>query len=466
MDMMDLQQQKAKRNQSAPMKLQTTAAASSPSSSCSSSDFGHQLEPAKGQQQSRDNSSAGTVPKPRANKDLEQQQQATSSLFSIDYILRNSSGSAKQQDSGPSAMNQGHHRLQPPPIMPPVGGLEQASLFQAELSLLNQSNRLAGLAPPPTGLEQHLQLNPQWNLNRATSSDLVSLFDPNLGFHLSSAFKSALSSLYQTNLYALQPGGLDQGSFAQHQAGLSAASSLIKDQNTRTGDNNNATTQYDLAKRSQMAPGGGETARYQVKDRNCCQTGGTSDSDDADDDIDNRNDDIDVDIDVDMATTAIGRDDDDSEAQDDDPDDDDDEDEEEKDGRVQIQVGSDQLRAINGLVERDLRSIQQQQQQPEGQRNGGHSALHHRGLSQQMIASIANHSSNSQQYRKKRSRAAFTHMQVYELERRFNHQRYLSGPERSELARRLKLTETQVKIWFQVSLVVAMCPKQAIDHPS
>jgi len=51
--------------------------------------------------------------------------------------------------------------------------------------------------------------------------------------------------------------------------------------------------------------------------------------------------------------------------------------------------------------------------------------------------------------RKKRSRAAFSHHQVFELERRFGCQRYLSGPERSELARSVKLTETQVKIWFQ-----------------
>ncbi|XP_062319099.1 NK3 homeobox 3 isoform X2 [Osmerus eperlanus] len=50
---------------------------------------------------------------------------------------------------------------------------------------------------------------------------------------------------------------------------------------------------------------------------------------------------------------------------------------------------------------------------------------------------------------KKRSRAAFSHAQVYELESRFNVQRYLSGPERADLARVLKLTETQVKIWFQ-----------------
>lgn len=51
--------------------------------------------------------------------------------------------------------------------------------------------------------------------------------------------------------------------------------------------------------------------------------------------------------------------------------------------------------------------------------------------------------------RKKRSRAAFSHSQVFELERRFAQQRYLSGPERSELAKSLHLTETQVKIWFQ-----------------
>ncbi|KAM6441434.1 homeobox protein Nkx-3.2 [Liasis olivaceus] len=57
--------------------------------------------------------------------------------------------------------------------------------------------------------------------------------------------------------------------------------------------------------------------------------------------------------------------------------------------------------------------------------------------------------STAQKPRKKRSRAAFSHAQVFELERRFNHQRYLSGPERADLAASLKLTETQVKIWFQ-----------------
>lgn len=48
--------------------------------------------------------------------------------------------------------------------------------------------------------------------------------------------------------------------------------------------------------------------------------------------------------------------------------------------------------------------------------------------------------------RKKRSRAAFSHSQVFELERRFSMQRYLSGPERAELAKNLRLTETQIKV--------------------
>lgn len=36
--------------------------------------------------------------------------------------------------------------------------------------------------------------------------------------------------------------------------------------------------------------------------------------------------------------------------------------------------------------------------------------------------------------KKKRSRAAFSHAQVYELEKRFTLQKYLSGPERADLA--------------------------------
>ncbi|KYO44467.1 homeobox protein Nkx-3.1 isoform A [Alligator mississippiensis] len=53
------------------------------------------------------------------------------------------------------------------------------------------------------------------------------------------------------------------------------------------------------------------------------------------------------------------------------------------------------------------------------------------------------------QKQQKRSRTAFSHMQVIELKRKFSHQKYLSAPERAHLAKNLKLTETQVKIWFQ-----------------
>ncbi|XP_018599570.1 homeobox protein Nkx-3.1 [Scleropages formosus] len=51
--------------------------------------------------------------------------------------------------------------------------------------------------------------------------------------------------------------------------------------------------------------------------------------------------------------------------------------------------------------------------------------------------------------KQKRSRAAFTHLQVLELEKKFSMQKYLSAPERARLASSLRLTETQVKIWFQ-----------------
>uniref|UniRef100_A0A3B3BPP2 NK2 transcription factor related 7 n=1 Tax=Oryzias melastigma TaxID=30732 RepID=A0A3B3BPP2_ORYME len=49
----------------------------------------------------------------------------------------------------------------------------------------------------------------------------------------------------------------------------------------------------------------------------------------------------------------------------------------------------------------------------------------------------------------RKPRVLFSQSQVSELERRFRHQRYLSAPEREHLAHVLKLTSTQVKIWFQ-----------------
>ncbi|XP_026176875.1 NK2 transcription factor related 7 [Mastacembelus armatus] len=50
---------------------------------------------------------------------------------------------------------------------------------------------------------------------------------------------------------------------------------------------------------------------------------------------------------------------------------------------------------------------------------------------------------------RRKPRVLFSQAQVSELERRFRQQRYLSAPEREHLAHILKLTSTQVKIWFQ-----------------
>ena len=50
---------------------------------------------------------------------------------------------------------------------------------------------------------------------------------------------------------------------------------------------------------------------------------------------------------------------------------------------------------------------------------------------------------------KKKRRVLFSKSQIYELERRFRQQRYLTAAEREQLARMINLTPTQVKIWFQ-----------------
>lgn len=51
----------------------------------------------------------------------------------------------------------------------------------------------------------------------------------------------------------------------------------------------------------------------------------------------------------------------------------------------------------------------------------------------------------------RRARTAFTYEQLVSLENKFKTTRYLSVCERLNLALSLRLTETQVKIWFQVS---------------
>ncbi|XP_073451656.1 homeobox protein Nkx-2.3 [Aquarana catesbeiana] len=58
-------------------------------------------------------------------------------------------------------------------------------------------------------------------------------------------------------------------------------------------------------------------------------------------------------------------------------------------------------------------------------------------------------SERPKQRSRRKPRVLFSQAQVFELERRFKQQRYLSAPEREHLASSLKLTSTQVKIWFQ-----------------
>ncbi|EYB93498.1 hypothetical protein Y032_0181g845 [Ancylostoma ceylanicum] len=51
--------------------------------------------------------------------------------------------------------------------------------------------------------------------------------------------------------------------------------------------------------------------------------------------------------------------------------------------------------------------------------------------------------------KKKKARTTFSGRQIFELEKQFETKKYLSSAERSELAKNLHVTETQVKIWFQ-----------------
>lgn len=75
----------------------------------------------------------------------------------------------------------------------------------------------------------------------------------------------------------------------------------------------------------------------------------------------------------------------------------------------------------------------------------------------------------SMSHKKRKRRVLFSKAQTYELERRFRQQRYLSAPEREHLASLIRLTPTQVKIWFQnhrYKTKRAAHEKGAIDHQS
>ncbi|XP_021361144.1 T-cell leukemia homeobox protein 3-like [Mizuhopecten yessoensis] len=51
--------------------------------------------------------------------------------------------------------------------------------------------------------------------------------------------------------------------------------------------------------------------------------------------------------------------------------------------------------------------------------------------------------------KRKKPRTSFTRLQIMELEKRFHRQKYLASAERSALAKALKMTDAQVKTWFQ-----------------
>ncbi|KAF6203690.1 hypothetical protein GE061_002023 [Apolygus lucorum] len=59
------------------------------------------------------------------------------------------------------------------------------------------------------------------------------------------------------------------------------------------------------------------------------------------------------------------------------------------------------------------------------------------------------HGDDRESDRKKRPRTAFTAAQIKALETEFESNKYLSVAKRSQLSKSLKLTETQIKIWFQ-----------------
>ncbi|KYQ52919.1 BarH-like 1 homeobox protein [Trachymyrmex zeteki] len=66
-----------------------------------------------------------------------------------------------------------------------------------------------------------------------------------------------------------------------------------------------------------------------------------------------------------------------------------------------------------------------------------------RDIQEKTVAAI------SDDERKKRPRTAFTATQIKSLEAEFERNKYLSVAKRLQLSKNLKLTETQIKIWFQ-----------------
>ncbi|OQV25998.1 putative T-cell leukemia homeobox protein 3 [Hypsibius exemplaris] len=117
------------------------------------------------------------------------------------------------------------------------------------------------------------------------------------------------------------------------------------------------------------------------------------------------------------------------------------------------------------VVKVPAQRVQQQQQQQHLAPCGGvspHPALfgigHHVGMSayqwmdparRLLTRRIGHPYQNRTPPKRKKPRTSFTRIQICELEKRFHRQKYLASAERASLAKSLKMTDAQVKTWFQ-----------------
>jgi hypothetical protein len=69
---------------------------------------------------------------------------------------------------------------------------------------------------------------------------------------------------------------------------------------------------------------------------------------------------------------------------------------------------------------------------------------------------------SSSDKKRKKARTTFTGKQIYELERQFEIKKYLSSSERSEMARLLNVTETQVRFLSTKIVPVPYSPDFAL----
>ncbi|KAG8228280.1 hypothetical protein J437_LFUL006248 [Ladona fulva] len=107
------------------------------------------------------------------------------------------------------------------------------------------------------------------------------------------------------------------------------------------------------------------------------------------------------------------------------------------DGCANTHEGEEEGEEVEGIEE----GIEEEEEVEEGEEEEGRSAEGGRAEE--------NTPQGAPPQKKRKRRVLFSKAQTFELERRFRQQRYLSAPEREHLASIIRLTPTQVKIWFQ-----------------